>query len=159
MIFVLGPAKRSVLSGESGSPLDVACPACQASSGDPCRIGGRRVRDVERGVDVLRVQAWRNGRGECACGCGAKLTRRNALTASGACRTRAWKARTGYAVKAVRKASQNGNAGRRRTPDMRISVRKLLAALEDEFGPATYARARARVLALLNDKQRRNLDA
>lgn len=51
----------------------------------------------------------------CACGCGASMegARPQARYASDACRSRAWKARTGYRLVRARKPRQNASSRRR----------------------------------------------
>lgn len=73
-------------------------------------------------------------------------------------RTAGWKARTGYTDARQRTASRNARKDRPRRIDVRVSVRKVLALLEDELGPKTFARVHTRVVSLLTDRQREALD-
>ena len=67
----------------------------------------------------------------CGCGCGERLNavRSNADYASSACRTRAWKARVGYADTRRPHPSRNANRGKAQKPSVRISYRKAVEAV------------------------------
>lgn len=82
----------------------------------------------------------------CACGCKEPLDHRrsDALYATDACRTRAWKRRHRYTDQ--RRAYPSRNGKKRRAPDPRISLNRLLPALETELGSR---RARQLVRELL----------
>jgi hypothetical protein len=67
---------------------------------------------------------------ECECGEPIQSSRPNARYASDACRTRAWKARTGYADRRARKPSRNGRPRRPSPSSVRISYRKALDVVE-----------------------------
>lgn len=66
----------------------------------------------------------------CACGCGRPLEgmRSDAVYASGACRTRHWKARQGITGIRYLKASQNGSSGR---SGLQVSFWRAQRALEE----------------------------
>lgn len=96
-----------------------------------------------------------------ASGCSMSLAgaRPGARYCSGACRTRAWKERTGYHDTRRGKASRNASPSRARPPSLRISYRKAADVVEAElatlgvFDPA--GRARDLLLPLLSEKARR----
>jgi hypothetical protein len=71
---------------------------------------------------------------------------------------REWKARTGYVDPRRPKPYRNASQRRRRRPDLRISYRKLVAALEEDFEgrglDAPFTRARQFAKALLTPAQR-----
>jgi hypothetical protein len=96
----------------------------------------------------------------CACGgvdgsgCTESMegSRPNALYASSACRTRAWKRRTGYRDPRRRKASPNARVQRK--PSLRISYRRAVAAVAPYVGGEQ--RAEAVLRPLLSEAARRH---
>ena len=94
----------------------------------------------------------------CSCGCGASLAglRPQARYASDACRTRGWKARTGYADQRASKPSRNGRQRARRAPEQRIAFGKAAKLLVDRLGPAGEAAALV-LRELLSDAAREHL--
>jgi hypothetical protein len=141
--------------------VDVAAGSATATTP---RAGGAVAPGAERGtgreVDDVR---------RCACGgvdgkgCSEPMdgARPDALYASSACRTRAWKRRTGYRDPRRGKASRNGAPPRARRPSLRISYHKALAALEEEFTAygfdMPYTTARAILRPLLSESARRHV--
>jgi hypothetical protein len=99
----------------------------------------------------------------CACGCGESLEgkRPNARYRSDACRSRGWKGRAGYTDPRAAKPRRNGQRKAKRKPDLRISYRKALDALEEAFAQygvdSPYVRARAVLRPLLSDAARREV--
>lgn len=95
----------------------------------------------------------------CACGCGLPIpARSNARYATGACRTRDWKRREGYADPRRRKASRNAKS---RPSGLQVSYRKAVRALARMMGDGPECLEVAeRILApALSDRQRTQLQA
>lgn len=106
---------------------------------------------------------------KCECGCGADLTRRQARYASDACKSRAWRQRSGYRIPPAAevcqtrpKRAKSGQSG------LQVSYRRavdVLAAMidghVDRMLPPGAARSWADELMreALSDKQRARLDA
>lgn len=79
--------------------------------------------------------------------------RPSAIYASAACRTRAWKRRTGYVDQRHGKASRNARKRPPRRPSLRISYRKAVDAVTPYVGSTD--RAEAILQPLLSEKARR----
>jgi hypothetical protein len=97
----------------------------------------------------------------CACGCGLPITstRANARYATDACKSRAWRAATGYRLAATRKRVRHGKSGPSglQLPYARM-VRALIAEYRDLNLPNAEARAVEMVRRQLSDRQRATLD-
>lgn len=104
----------------------------------------------------------------CSCGCqeSVRSSRPGARYATGACRTRAWKARTGYTDARRAQASRNGKHAAKRTrrkPSVRISYRKAVAAvaqwleMDDDRGDESVALAEEILDPLLTPAARKGL--
>ena len=87
----------------------------------------------------------------CACGCSEPVRGQGALYATAACRSRAWRKRTGYRVVGVREASQKRRAKPRRSARPRVDYLRALDAVSDALGADT---ARALLEPLLTDRGR-----
>jgi hypothetical protein len=97
----------------------------------------------------------------CECGCGLSMTgkRPGARYATDACRSRAWKTRNDYRLKAVRTRVRHGKSGPSglQLPYARM-VRALIAEFRDLNLPNAEARAVEMVRRELSDRQRARLD-
>lgn len=103
----------------------------------------------------------------CACGCGDPLEgrRSNVTCATPACRQRVWKAKTGYSLHAVQKASLRRRSGLQ--PSYPKAVEAVARALQAEVAAgldlaldldACRAWAESALRDALSDRQRAQLD-
>lgn len=90
---------------------------------------------------IACIQDMRVATGRCACGCGERLPRPNARSHSAACRSRAWKARTGYREPQTGKVSRNASPRKRRPAAPRLSYQKAVVAIRSAAMPLPFERA------------------
>jgi hypothetical protein len=144
--------------GASDGPLSLLRrPGAQARGLRPVPCGCETVAPP-RGEGAQEASRGREEGGRavrvCACGCGASLEGRKpeARFASDACRSRAWKDRTGYSHQ---DRENGGNGAQKRHSGLQVSYRKAVEILHAELGTPKHALELALAEALSHRQRER----